>query len=49
MDLPLGVVGVLLSDLRDQGLIRVLRSASSRQEAPDVGVMRTVLDGLRAL
>jgi hypothetical protein len=48
MDLPLGVVRVLLSDLRHRGLITVSRPAY-QHEAPDVSVMRSVLDGLKAL
>jgi hypothetical protein len=47
VDLPLGVVRVLLGDLRDGGLISVVGSNSelTREES----VMRSVLDGLRAL
>jgi ligand-binding sensor domain-containing protein len=48
LDLPLGVVRVLLSDLRQQGLITVLRPAARRQ-VPDISVMRDVLHGLQAL
>jgi len=47
IDLPLGVVRVLLGDLREQGLVSVVRA--SERSAPDQGVLRSVLDGLRAL
>jgi hypothetical protein len=48
IDLPLGVVRVLLSDLYDQGLVSVLTAPQPR-EAPDVHVLRKVLNGLKAL
>jgi Protein of unknown function (DUF742) len=46
-DLPLGVVRVLLGDLRERGLISVADQVErgSREE----NVLRSVLDGLRAL
>ena len=47
VDLPLGVVRVLLGDLRERGQVSVVRSAS--QPTPEESVMRSVLDGLRAL
>lgn len=47
IDLPLGVVRVLLSDLNDQGLVMV--SAPQLREVPDMHVMRRVLNGLKAL
>jgi len=46
-DLPLGVVRVLLGDLRERGLVRVVMAAS--RSAPEESVLRSVLDGLRAL
>jgi hypothetical protein len=48
IDLPLGVVRVLISDLRQQGLVRVIKRTEQRA-ASDVSVLRSVLDGLRAL
>jgi hypothetical protein len=46
-DLPLGVVRVLLGDLRERGLIAL--AGSARQDSSEETVMRSVLDGLRAL
>lgn len=46
-DLPLGVVRVLLGDLRERGLISVAGSAD--QSSQEESVLRSVLDGLRAL
>jgi hypothetical protein len=48
IDLPLGVVRVLLDDLRDKGLINVQAPAAPSQ-TPDERILRQVLDGLRAL
>ena len=48
LDLPLGVVRVLLSDLSDQGLVKVL-SAPPAGKVTDIDVLRNVLHGLRAL
>jgi hypothetical protein len=45
-DLPLGVVRVLVGDLRERGLVTVVTSAGVSQ---DEKVLRSVLDGLRAL
>ncbi len=47
MDLPVGVVRVLLSDLREHGLIRVL--ATPRGPVSNNRILREVLDGLQAL
>ncbi|MFD0682977.1 DUF742 domain-containing protein [Actinomadura fibrosa] len=47
--LPLGVVRVLLGDLRDEGLITVLPAAEPAGDRPGPGVLREVLSGLRAL
>jgi hypothetical protein len=46
-DLPLGVVRVLLGDLRERGLIAITGPASQATAAESV--LRSVLDGLRAL
>jgi uncharacterized protein DUF742 len=45
--LPLGVVQVLLSDLCQQGLLNVFRPAKDKTQ--DEGVLKQVLDGLKAL
>jgi hypothetical protein len=45
--LPLGVVQILLSDLHQQGLIRVV--APANEHSNDETVLRKVLDGLRSL
>ncbi|GAA2601390.1 DUF742 domain-containing protein [Actinomadura fulvescens] len=47
--LPLGVVRVLLGDLRDQGLVAVVATIEPVGDRPNVGVLREVLNGLRAL
>jgi hypothetical protein len=47
IDLPLGVVRILLSDLRDKDLVRVVRAAG--RGTPPEGVLRSLLEGLRAL
>jgi|SRR5215469_5878087 len=46
-DLPLGVVRVLLGDLLERGVVSVV--GSREQESPEESVLRSVLDGLRAL
>ena len=46
-ELPLGVVRVLLGDLRQQGLINIVKAP--RGDAPELNVLRSVLEGLRAL
>jgi hypothetical protein len=46
-DLPLGVVRVLLGDLRERGLISI--SSPAGRGGPAENVLRSVLDGLRAL
>lgn len=46
-DLPLGVVRIMLGDLRERGLITV--AGPARQDSPEETVLRSVLDGLRAL
>ncbi|WP_067455137.1 DUF742 domain-containing protein [Actinomadura macra] len=47
--LPLGVVRVLLGDLRDEGLVAVVAAAAVEGARPGTGVLREVLNGLRAL
>jgi DNA-binding transcriptional ArsR family regulator len=47
IDLPLGVVRILLSDLREKELVRVVR-APGRGTAQE-SVLRSLLEGLRAL
>jgi hypothetical protein len=47
IDLPLGVVRVLLGDLREKELVRVV-SAPERGTVQE-SVLRTLLEGLRAL
>jgi Protein of unknown function (DUF742) len=48
VDLPLGVVRVLLGDLREKGLIEV-RQPAAPSRAADERILRQVLDGLHAL
>lgn len=48
LDLPLGVVRVLLGDLLDKDLIHIRRPASVTQ-FPNERVLKEVIDGLRAL
>jgi hypothetical protein len=47
IDLPLGVVRVLLGDLTSEGMLRVI--SAQRQPVPDQGLLRMVLDGLESL
>ena len=47
IDLPLGVVRVLLGDLSSEGLIRII--SAQRRPVPDQGLLRMVLDGLESL
>jgi Protein of unknown function (DUF742) len=47
VDLPLGVVRILLGDLREKGLVRVVR-APVRGTARE-SVLKSVLEGLRSL
>jgi hypothetical protein len=47
IDLPLGVIRILLGDLREKGLVRVVR-APGRDTAQE-SVLKSVLEGLRAL
>ncbi|MEU5990973.1 DUF742 domain-containing protein [Spirillospora sp. NPDC047418] len=51
LGLPIGVVRVLLGDLRDEGLVAVVAEAqpAAPGRRPPSGVLREVLNGLRAL
>jgi Protein of unknown function (DUF742) len=46
-DLPLGVVRVLLGDLKERGLVAL--AGSQQPDSSEESVLRSVLDGLRAL
>jgi Protein of unknown function (DUF742) len=48
IDLPLGVVRVLIGDMREKGLVEV-RQPVAPTRSPDERILRQVLDGLRAL
>ncbi|MEO3809305.1 DUF742 domain-containing protein [Sphaerisporangium sp. B11E5] len=48
LDLPLGVVRVLLGDLHDQGMISV-RAPAQRGPRPNERILKEVINGLRAL
>jgi hypothetical protein len=47
LDLPLGVVRILVADLRDQGLVKVHQPTSSGLR--DIGILKEVADALRRL
>jgi hypothetical protein len=47
IDLPLGVVRVLLGDLTGEGMLRVL--STQKQPVTDQRLLRMVLDGLESL
>jgi Protein of unknown function (DUF742) len=47
LDLPLGVVRILLGDLRDRALIRT--DPPRAEPLADIRLLRAVLDGLRRL
>jgi Protein of unknown function (DUF742) len=47
IDLPLGVVRVLLGDLTNEGLLRII--SAQREPVPDQSLLRMVLDGLESL
>jgi hypothetical protein len=47
IDLPLGVVRILLGDLHEKGLVRVARAPG--RDTPQESVLKSVLEGLRAL
>lgn len=48
LDLPVGVIRVLVGDLLDDDLVRVTRPVPPA-ELPDVDILREVINGLRAL
>ncbi|WP_327108194.1 DUF742 domain-containing protein [Nonomuraea glycinis] len=48
LDLPVGVVRVMLGDLRDRDLIKVT-SPSAAGSRPNEGILKEVINGLRAL
>ncbi|MBE2999441.1 DUF742 domain-containing protein [Nocardiopsis sp. HNM0947] len=48
VDLPLGVVRILLSDLLDRGLM-VVDEVGTERERPSMELMRSVLDRIREL
>jgi hypothetical protein len=48
LNLPLGVVRILLADLRDRGLITIRRPVSPAR-LHDPRILREVADGLRRL
>jgi DNA-binding transcriptional ArsR family regulator len=47
IDLPLGVVRILLSDLREKGLVRIVKAPG--RDTSQESVLKSVLEGLRAL
>ncbi len=49
VDLPLGVVRILLADLRELGLVAIQAPVSARPRQIDRNTLREVLYGLRAL
>jgi hypothetical protein len=48
LDLPVGVVRILIADLRDRSLIRIHHPVSPAR-LPDPRILREVADGLRRL
>ncbi|MCZ9337468.1 DUF742 domain-containing protein, partial [Streptomyces sp. TRM76130] len=48
LDLPVGVVRVLVGDLVDAGFVHVNRPVPPA-ELPDESILRDMIDGLRAL
>jgi len=49
VDLPLGVVRILLADLRDLGLVTIQAPVSMKARQVDTDMLREVLHGLRGL
>jgi len=49
VDLPLGVVRILLADLRELGLVAIQAPVPARARQIDRNTLREVLHGLRAL
>jgi DNA-binding transcriptional ArsR family regulator len=48
LSLPLGVVRIILADLREQGLVTIRRPVPPAQ-LPDIEILRRVANGLRRL
>jgi hypothetical protein len=49
VDLPLGVVRILLADLRELGLVLIRQPATTKAQRVDKNTLREVLNGLRGL
>lgn len=49
VDLPLGVVRILLADLREMGLVNISAPVSIKPRHVDKNTLREVLHGLRSL
>lgn len=49
VDLPLGVVRILLADLREMGLVNISAPVSTKPRQVDRNTLREVLHGLRSL
>ncbi len=49
VDLPLGVVRILLADLRELGLVAIRAPVPTKAQQVDRNTLREVLHGLRAL
>jgi Protein of unknown function (DUF742) len=49
VDLPLGVVRILLGDLRELGLVAIRAPVSTKAQQIDRNTLREVIHGLRAL
>jgi Protein of unknown function (DUF742) len=49
VDLPLGVVRILLADLREMGLVNISAPVSAKPRQVDKNTLREVLYGLRSL
>ena len=49
VDLPLGVVRILLADLRELGLVAIRAPVSTKAQQVDRNTLREVLHGLRGL
>ncbi len=49
VDLPLGVVRILLADLRELGLVAIRAPVSTKTQRVDRNTLREVLHGLRGL
>jgi len=47
LDLPLGVVRILLADLRERGLVSINQPAAAGLN--DIGILKEVADALRRL